>query len=157
VFYVLLRPALGWVEDSLLNAGLEPDEVESELFLLTARLFRDFDPLRSSIIPYLEKYVPWKVAALLRQITPPPETPVGLLSLEETYEMEFEPGLSAPGFIFEDRWLARNLSQRDKHLILKILTVDEPRVRNLSDACKVSKSTIASNLQNVADIMKGRF
>lgn len=157
IFYVLLRPVLDWVKDSLVSAGLEPEEAESEIFLLSARLFKDYDPHQWSIVPYLERHVPWKVSSLLQKVEPPPEVPVGLLKQEGSYEMEFEPGLSVPGFIFEDKWLARNLSQRDKHLILKILTVDEPRVRNLSDACKVSKSTVANNLQNVADNMKGRF
>lgn len=157
VFYLALRSSLGWVKDSLIDEGLEEDEAESEIFLLTTRLFKKYNPERSSIVPYIEGCLSYKAADLIRKHKEPPALPPRFLHPEESYEIEGEYYLTGPGFLFENRWLAKNLSRSQKHLILKVLMTDSTGARSLANNCLLGKSTVTNQLQDIAGIMEGRF
>ena len=156
VFYLILRSSLDWVYDGLLKTNLEKDEIESEIFLLTTRLFSRYDPYKSSIVPYIEKHLPWKVGMLIKKYTqsdPNYEAPI-----EYSYEMDDnEFYLTSPGFLFEKKWLAKHLSQAQKHLILRVLLTDSISLRSLAKECRLSKSAVAGRLQYIADIIEERF
>ena len=157
VFYLILKSSLGWIKDSLLTAGLEEDEAESEIFLLTTRLFTDYNPNKSSIVPYIERYLSWKVADLINKYKKEQTLSAEFLCIENSYEIESEFYLTIPGFLFEERWLAKSLSQFQKHLILKVLSTDSTSARSLANNCLLGKSTVCKQLQDIADIIKERF
>ena len=157
VFWRVLGDSLLWIHIRLLKAGLEPFEANSEIFLLCCRLFREFDTSKSSIVPYLENNISWMAAELLRKYKQSPEIPSGLIQTEGTYEMEGEIYLTSPGFLFENKWLAKGLSKAQKNLILKILTTDSLTERNLANRCRFSKNTVRTQLQHLAAAFKGRL
>jgi hypothetical protein len=159
VFYLLLLPALGWALRALIEEGLEPDEAESEIFLLTNLLFEGYNPEKSSLLYYVESRLPWRVAELIEHIgRHKSEIPVGLLlPIEDSYEMPDEIYLSAPQILFEDRWLAKGLSRHEKHLILRVLTEEELDCRSLADTCQIGKSTMNNRLRDLASRLEERF
>jgi hypothetical protein len=156
VFFLIIKSDLGWIRSLLEKHGLENEEIDSEIFLLSVRLFDGFNTEKSSIIPYLEKSINWKVSSLLRKykksnkITKPPIK-------ENSYTIEKEFYLKSPNFLFENRWIGKNLSFSQKNLILKILTMDFVTVRDLANECRLSKSTIATQLQDIAAVLKERL
>lgn len=158
VLFLLLRPALGWVKTRLVSAGLEPEEAESELFLMVARLLLRYDSSKAALLVYLHKSIPWESRALIRkQQKFSPEVLSGLVVEEGFYEEDQEVGISIPDILFDNRWMLRDLPRHEKLLILRMLTEDDLGCRTLADKCQVSKSTINHDLQILAGKLKGRF
>ena len=153
VFYLILRKELKWLMEKLLALGLEKDEIESEIYIFCCNLYDEYDITRSSIIPYLFTVLNWKAKELLEKYSKDEE----LLSLAEAYDsytIENEFYLRIPNVLFETKWLLKSLSQYQKNIILKIIEVDVPTARVLAHRCRVSKSTIATQLQNIAAELK---
>lgn len=154
VFYRVLSDSLQWVHFRLMELGLEPPEANSEVFLLCCDLFKRFDTGQSSIIPYLENNIGWMAAELIKKYSKRKEIPSGLLQLDGQYEIQDEYYLTSPAFLFEEKWLARDLSQSQKNLILKVLTDESPTLRSLANKCRLSYVTIKTQLQNIATAIK---
>lgn len=157
IFWRVLNSSLLWIHTRLVEIGLDPCEADSEIFILCCELFDKFDINKSSIIPYIENNIRFKAAELMRKVKKDPAILSGLLQLEGTYEMDNEVYLTSPGFLFENKWLAKNLSQAQKNLILKILTTDPLTKKDLANRCRLSKNTVRTQLQNIAIAFKGRL
>jgi len=159
VLYLLLRPSLGWLAESISKTGLQPAEADSEIFLICHKLLQKFEPSKSSLLLYLEKRIPWEAAELLKRLRENSvERPSGLINLpEELYEMEDEVYLSTPKFLLEDRFLGKDLSQADKTFILKLITGDEYGCRSLGRMCNRSKSLINSRMQHLQRLLKEKM
>jgi hypothetical protein len=157
-FYLLLRPALGWLVPDLKACGLNSDEVESELFLFIAGLFQRFDNTKSSIIPYLEKQIPWKTRDLLQTLRKNilPETPSGWCRVDEPYEMNEEFYWRSPGILFEDRYVGKCFTRSEKYIINIILTADDSDLsqQRLADAGKIDRRKVKEILSEVGEIIQ---
>ena len=159
VFYSLIRPTLEWLIETLISYGLEKDEAESEVFLLCARVMKNFEPERSSFLVYTERAIPWYTAALIKKIgretleegQRPTEAP------ERSYEMPNEIYLTCPKFLFETRFLGKDLSYSEKTLILSIITEDDYDCRSLGEKNSTSKSTMNSRLKDLKRLIKERM
>ena len=157
LLYLILRPALGWLKREFIAHDLEPDEAESEIFLLVSRLFSGYDASKSCFLYHIERSIPWKVSRLLEKIAKENKKELIELQEEETYEMGEEAYLSIPNVLFEDRWLVRGLSQYEKTLILRMLIENQPSCRALANSCQVGESTMKRDLQILAGKLKGRL
>lgn len=157
IFYKILNGSLDWIKKSLVELNLEINEAESEIYILCSALFDRFDKNKSSIVPYVENNIIWQASKLIKIYKNNKEIPHGLIELDESYEMNGEIYLTSPEFLFEKKWLGKHLSQSQKQLILKILTTDSLTVRSLANECRVSKSTMQSQLQNIAIVIKERL
>lgn len=158
LLYLILRPAIGWIKDGLMEMDLEPEEAESEIFLLVCKLFSGYDADKSCFLYHIESNLPWRVTDLMKRLRKQQvEEPAGLLVNDEAYEMDGEVYLTVPNLLFETRWLTKNLSQYEKNLILRMLIEDQPSCRALANSCQVSKSTMNKDLQILAGKLKGRL
>lgn len=157
VFHRVLVDSLQWIHFKLLDLGLEAHEANSEIFLLCCDLFNRFDRSKSSIVPYIENNISWMAAELIKKYNKQKEIPSGLLQLDEEYEIYEEYYLTSPAFLFENKWLARDLSQSQKNLILKILTNESLTLRSLANECRLSYVTIQTQLQNIATAIKDGY
>lgn len=155
-FYLILRDSLDWVRAKLKELELEENEIESEIFLLTADLFGSYRKTKMSIVPYVEKHITWRAARVIERHEPN-TPPVELYAEPNSYEIDSEFYLTSPEFIFETSWIARHLSQSQKNLILKVLTTDSTSIRNLANECRLSKSNVATQLQDIATVLQGRL
>jgi len=157
LLYKILSPSLDWVRDALrTQCNLEQEEAESEIFLLCNTLIEEFDP-NKRLLYYIETRTPWKVSELLNRLSPPPEDATGLEINLGTYCIEEEIWPSIPKFLFETRWLAKNLSIYEKAIILTLLTLEAPSCRQIAQSLGVSKTSINEDLQIIAGKMKGRL
>jgi len=158
VFHALLKPLLGWARKSLKEAGLEEHEIDSELYIICWHLLKEYKPYKSSIVPYLRKQVPWKIASLLERIRKcNTEIPSGLITKpEESYSMPNEIYLSVPNILFEDRWLGKNLQKCQKYLIYRLLVADSHKREDLAEDNALGRWTIFNRISELRDILKER-
>lgn len=154
VFYEIMKPALEWILDAFEDLGLEEDEASSELYLFTCVVFDNFDASKSSIVPYLENNMLWLFSEYKRKFKMQVEEPIGLTTTEGSYTIESEFYLTSPEFMLETKWLGKNLSSGQKNLILKILTADNLSVKSLADECRLSRTNVETQLQNIATVIK---
>lgn len=154
-FYVLLRPVLDWAKTAFVEAGLEPDEAESELFLLTIRIFNKYDLTKSSIVPYVERAITWEVSSFIKKLSR--KEVRDPFEHEISYQMPDEIYLSIPAFLLENKWLARDLSRAEKHLILRLLVNEHQGCRTLADDCRMGKTAMNTRLSNLVGKIRGRF
>lgn len=155
LLYLILRPALGRLKNDLVQQGLEPDEAESEIFLLVSAIHASYDAEKGCLLYHVEKTLPAKAKDLLGRRRKEP-VPV-ILEEDSGHEIENEFYLTVPGILFEKRWLARDLSQYEKNLILRMLIEDRPGRKALANSCQVGESTIERDLQILAGKLKGRL
>jgi len=157
VFYLLVRPLLGWVKRILVvDHDLLPSEAESELYLLCSRLFSGFDRNKSSIVVYLSKYIPWKAEHLIRKVEKGSlkEEPCGLLnSPEESYEMDEEYYWKIPDILTTDRYIGNVFTRSMKYVTYNILISDSKdlTVTTLAKRMKVSRSTMTKRLNEIRE------
>jgi hypothetical protein len=124
-FYRLLKPTLGWLEDGLGALGLSALEVESEVYILCCDVYDGFDRRRSSIIPYLERFIPWYVRELFERVESARlrEEPCGLsigpwdTTVQESFHWQ--------NIILNDSWGGKCFTRGQKYLIYVILTSDD--------------------------------
>jgi len=160
VFYLLLRPILIWVKELMITDFLlEPSEAESELYLLCCRLFDGFDKEKSTLIPYLKKYIPWKVNHLIRKLTKNSqrEVPSGLIDLpEEPYEIDEEYYWKLPNVLFTERFIGKVFTRRQKYYISKILIADDNKLtkKDLAKSCGISRTTMILRLLELEQALK---
>jgi len=159
VFYLLLRPILLWVKDEIISrSSYEPSEAESELYLLCCRLFDGFDLQKSSIIPYLNKYIPWKIAHLLRNLNKgyQKEIPSGLIAQEEEpYELQEEYYWKIPNILFTTRYVGNLFTIRQKYFIYILLMSDDNKIttKDLAESCNISRQTMKTRLLELKEVL----
>ena len=154
--HLLLRPTFNWITVLLLKTGLTPVEVESELYLLVERLYTGYDLNRSSIVPYLENQIPWKVSELVRKVSKPSiEDPSGLISRqEESYEIQEEYYWSAPKILLEERYIGKCFTKSEKYFIYKMLIANDNRLskKALADDNNMSRQRVDKLLQDLQEV-----
>lgn len=154
--YLLLRPILGWFYKELCALGLEQYEAESEIYILVDRLHGSFNSKKSSIIPYLERYIPWKTADTLERLRGKPHIEVPLDGQEETlYNLSNEIYLSIPNVLFEDKWLLRGLQRSEKYLIFLMLSgdADELTQARLAHRAGIGRKKMRTMLNNLQETL----
>jgi len=157
LLYLLVKPQLDWLKNSIVDLGLEPEESDSETYLICTELLEEFKQMGSSLLYYIETRLPWKASALLKRLSLSEKEVVGLTTDTRSYPPEQEEDIFLRELLFGNRWLAENLSDYEKLLIIKILTVDSPSGRNLAKDCWVDKTLINEDLRMLAGKMKGWF
>jgi len=149
-FYLLLRPVLGWVRDELARLGLEQQEVESELYILSCMIFKHYDKTKSSIIPYLEKHLEWRagrfIAEAKKRYAPTPAEDYRAHRWHYSIDEEFY--WKVPGIILEDRYVGKCFTRAEKYIISKILTadIDELSHHKLAEACSIERRSMRKML-----------
>jgi hypothetical protein len=141
------------------NFLLEPDEAESELYLLCARLFENFDKDKSSIIPYLRSHIPWKAHHLIRKLTKyhRREDTCGLTMLPEELDMIHEEYYwRVPDVLIIDKFVGKLFTRDQKYLISKILMSEDNKLttKDLAISCGVSRPTMIDRLSDLKESLK---
>jgi len=158
-FYLLLRPVLGWAKVSLMEKGLCSSEAESELYLLTESLFAGYDCSKSSLVPYLEKQIPWYVSKMLKEIDSKMcllEAPSGLLEIYGCYETDEEFYWRTPGILLEDRFIGKSFTRAEKYIISIIIVSDDNKlsVQKLAKACNMDRKRMKSILADIKEVLQ---
>ena len=124
-FYKLLKPTLGWLEDGLGALGLSALEVDSEIYIFCCDVYDGFDRRRSSIIPYLERFMPWYVRQLYERLESArlQEEPCGLTIGE--WDTSLDEAFCWQNMILNDSWVGKCFTRGQKYLIYVILTSDD--------------------------------
>lgn len=122
-FYLLIRPLLDWFKEELISKGLEQDEAESETYLCAAKIYGKFDTSRSSIIPYLEKAIPWYTAKALRRFekTKEPYITDDIQQISINEEFYWDP----IKILFEERYIGKCFTRAEKWAITKVLNEEK--------------------------------
>lgn len=157
-FYLLMRPLLGWAKRHLLELGLLAEEAESELFIMCEKLFSGYDKYKSSLIPYLEKQLPWQISKMFSRVdkyTCTEEEPNGLLALEDVYELDEEFYWSTPNILFEDRYIGKFFTRSEKYVISIVLTADESDLsaKGLARLCGIDRRTMKEMLEGIQEVL----
>ncbi len=156
-FYLLLRPVLGWAKKSLLDLGLLAAEAESELYIMCVSLFNGFDKYKSSLVPYLEKQIPWYVRIMLdrvRKYMCPLEEAAGLIDTGGEKELDEEFYWTIPNVLFEDRYVGKSFTRSEKYLIYMILAADESQLtaQGLAKSCGIDRRIMKDRLSDLQEI-----
>jgi hypothetical protein len=147
-----------WFKKELVQKyNLEPDEAESELYILCANLFKGFDYTKSSIIPYLSKHIPWKINHLKRKLdkTLLTEEASGFTILDSSYEIEEEYYWSVPEILINDKYVGKSFTKSEKYLIYIILTSGNNALSQqcIANICNVDRKTIASKISDIREVL----
>lgn len=156
-FYLLIRPVLNWAATSLQELGLEKDEADSELFIITEKLFSNYNIYKGPLVPYLSSRIPWFVSEHLKHFkkTLLWELPAGFtkqngyiepLDHEEYY-------LTATNILFNNRFVLKKMSYGQKFLLYTILTSEDNELTACSLARKLSldRRTLKSKLLEIKE------
>jgi hypothetical protein len=129
-FYLLIRPMLEWIVPELTFLGITSEEIESELYILIADIYQKFDSSRSSIVPYVEKAIPWHVSKLINKARKA-NSPllVNIDEIDRTY-IDEEFYLKSPDIIFTNRYIGKYLTRSEKYFINMILSSDKNDISN---------------------------
>lgn len=157
-FYLLMRPLLGWAKRSLLELGLLADEAESELFILCERLFSGYNKYKSSLIPYLERQLPWQISKMFNRVKKymcEEEVPYGLFALEEEYELDEEFYWTTPGILFENRYIGKFFTRSEKYVISILFTADEKDLsaQGLARLCGIDRRIMKEMLNGLQEVL----
>jgi hypothetical protein len=145
IFYLLVRSLFKWSRKSFKEAGLEKDEVESEFYLLAAKLFENFNKSKSSIVPYLEKRIPWYVKKRIDSLNRYCNNINALV--DYTYDCIPE-GISQE-MLFHGK---TPFTRDDVYVISKILTLDKEDLNtsSIAKALNVNRKTVYKHLDKIA-------
>jgi len=154
-FYLLLRPIISWLGTTLLKYNLEEDEVESELYLFCAELFNKFNPQKSSIVPYLEKYIPWIAGHWIDKFkrTILPEISSGLIDIqEEPYYIQEQFYWTPENILSEERYVGKSFTRSEKYVIYTVLRANRSELTqsNLARTCGLSRKTMINKLKEMS-------
>lgn len=156
-FFLIIFPTLEFMMPELIALGLETNEAISELFILSSNLFNNFDIERSSIIPYLEKHIPWKIKEMFDKLdkTKLIEKPIGLTVSEygNSYmDMEFY----WKNILFEESWIGKCFTRSEKCLISRIITSDinDLTINSLARRSNIGRKKLKQMLLEIKKVLK---
>ena len=160
VFYLLVRPHLLWLRDKLIeNFHMKNCEAESEVYIFCANLFNNFNYEKSSIVPYLVKYIPWIASKLERKLTRQllKEVPSGLINIpEKPYGIQEEYYWKVPNILLTDRYIGKSFTRSEKYVIYMILTSDSKELtkNHLARKCNIDRKTMVSKLMDLREVLE---
>jgi hypothetical protein len=123
-FYLLIRPLLEYLKVAL-DGLLEPQEVESEFFLLCSDLYNSFDKSRSSIVPYVEKALPWYISKLFKRLQKEKYDLSCCIADPKQEETSIEEEFYWNNILFQDRYVGKCFTRSEKYIIYIILDSDD--------------------------------
>lgn len=156
VFYLLVRPLLDWLVDIIKSYDLNKAEIESELYIYTANLFNYYNPNKSSIIPYLKKYIPWTATHLVHKLNR--QTLKEQLNNnyipENYYCLDEEYYWNPNKILFEERYVGKRFTTGEKYAIYRILFLDSSELTtvNLAKELGVSRITMINKLKELQEL-----
>jgi len=148
--YLILYENLQLLKSQFDTTLMEPDEIQSELFLLCDDLYRKYDRRRSSLVPYVEKYIyilhTQTIAGLKKRYT----SEKIVLTEDENSNNLSECYFSAPNILFENKYIGRILDRSEKYILYKIILMDEePSERNVSKEIGLSRENTRQRLKEI--------
>lgn len=148
--YLILYNKLQLLKSQFEISTLEPDEIQSELFLLCDDLYKKYDRTRSSLVPYIEKYIyilpTHTIAGLKKRYSSEKIS----LTEEEISTTLSECYFSAPNILFENKYIGRILDRSEKYILYKIILMDEePSERNISKEIGLSRENTRQRLKEI--------
>lgn len=154
--YLLIRPIVEWIVPELKTLGLNKDEIESELFILCADIFNNYDKSKSSIIPYLENQIPWFITKMLNKIKKYNSTVPQDFEISEGTSYINEEYYWNSNILFCNKYVGKYFTRSQKYLIYIILTSDDKELSQikLANTCKVERKRIVRMLNELKDILK---
>lgn len=149
IFYKIILDLLDWVLDEIKKYDLEKDEIKSEVFILSCRLYNNFDETKSSLIPFLEQHIDWELARLFKKLKK--ET-----ILQEQVPKKYTNSLPEEVYIklpeslfFEDRFLGKVFTTSEKYVIQEILSEEHINYLNLSEKSGIDRRTIKDKVDSI--------
>lgn len=157
IFYILLRPQLKWMEETLAK-NVEKDEIDSILYLMVDSLIKNYDSHRSSIIPYLGISLPWAASSVLKNIEKfNVEEPYGLNPSKGSYKYPSEIYLRQSNVLFMNKWLLRDLQKCYKYLIYRVLASDQDiTYKELANDGGLGRTETYYRISELRDILRER-
>jgi len=136
--------------------NLEEAEIDSELFLLSTRVFAKFDKEKSSIVPYLRKQLPWHMKEMFKLLdnTYTINT-INEQIQERKYYLDEE--YYWGNILFEDKWIGKCFTRGEKFVIFTIITSSSNRdlsVQSLSKRLNVNRRTIKKKLNDIKETLE---
>jgi hypothetical protein len=130
--------------------------MDSELFILASDVFRGYNKDKSSIIPYLEKQLPWYLKKLFKRLgrTTLKEEPIGLTTTPEG-SYEHDESFYWKNILFEDRWAGKSFTRSQKYIIsLLIADDDELSQQALARATNTERKRIKKMLCGIKETLE---
>jgi hypothetical protein len=152
LFYHELRyHLLDWLIPKIKELDYEDAEINSELFLFSCRLYKEYDQSKSSLVPYLESRMDWKIANLFsRRLNKRPPILKEPFYKDYSYEMDNEVYLSSPSSIlFENRYLGKVFTSSLKCVIQELLEEDRLNYLNLSQKLGISSFLLKIKVEKI--------
>lgn len=163
-FWKLIRPLLSWFEKGIIQTyELEPAEAESYIYLFAAKLFKNFNPQKSSIIPYLQKQIPWQAKDFCLTLTKKynkfysfPGNEIVNSYQNDSYNSIEEFYWATPKILFEEKFIGKVFTKSQKYIISKILSTDDNSLSqvNLAKKLNLSKDMLVSHLKVIKSTME---
>lgn len=157
--YLILFNKLQLLKLQFDGVDLEPDEIQSELFILCDEIYKKYDRTRSSLVPYLEKYIYIIPSIFINKLKKRySNQKLSLTEVENSITLS-ECYLSAPNILFENKYIGRFLDRSEKYILYKIILMDEePSERNISKEIGLSRENTRKRLKEIkAKITNGGF
>lgn len=158
VFFLLLLPIVEWLKPKMKEYGLEGPEIMSELFLLSVRVFNDFNKEKSSIIPYLRRQLPWSIKDMFDRLERnyPRKTSIEQGAEDKSYCIDEE--FYWEKILFEDRWVGKCFTRSEKYLIHILVTSDrDVSYKKLAKETNMERHTLKARLHDIQEILEGIY
>lgn len=146
VFFKAILPLLEWLRVKIrLNYDLEEDEITSELYLMSCDLFNTFNKNKSSIIPYLEKYIIFFAQKLETKLNRCTINKDGLLCRKDFTCIEEEYYWNKKDLLLGNKYISNVFTNSEKYIIINILELDDDKLTKAEIARKLKLNIKTTN------------
>lgn len=151
IFYKLITDLLDWAINDIKQYDLEDSEIQSELFILSCKLFNRFDETKSSLIPYLEKQIDWELSRLFKKLNKIKDQQDKTIYdiPEESYEIEIQD--IPENVIFQDSFIFKSFTHAEKYVIQEIMFEESSNYLNLSEKLGIDRRTIKNKVDKIKE------
>jgi hypothetical protein len=160
VFYRLIRPLLSWLKKDMMNTfSLCAEEAESEIYIFCSILYNKYNPTKSSIIPFLLKFIPLYKTNYYKKLnkTLLKEEASGLISPPISFVETPEEYYYTPlNIVTEERYVGKSFTFSIKYIINRILMLEPSELNNktIAEQLNLSRQTLAIKLEEIATIWR---
>lgn len=159
LLWLYIKPLLSWAAEELINKfNITETEAESELYILCYELIKNYNISKSSVVPYLVRFIPLYYSKTVRKLEKEYKKYItyGLKPKEESYNIEEEYYWQSPKILLENKYVGKVFTKEQKYLISIIITLDNPTCVELASKCNISRETMRQLLQQLKNTLEDK-
>lgn len=145
LFHKVVSPLYGKFTEKLLYNGIKEEEIPSELYLISDKILKKYNPNKSSLVPYIERMLFWYLSQIKKDKIYYP------LEFIEEYQLDEGFYYAAPNILFEEKYIGKLFTKEEKYIIYKLILLDKLSIRKLARELNISRESLIQIINNIKE------